>query len=202
MDIRKFIKEKQWKKWKKDQWLILFLAGVLLLVIAIPVNSGRSSSAAKKEKQTESSQMADTGQETESSADAYADGLEERLEELLGQMEGVGKVRVMITLEDTGESVVEKDTSTSGSSTGETDSQGGKRQITESSSEESTVYRDDTEGEPFIAKENMPQIEGVLVVAQGGGNISTAENISESLQALFGIEAHKIKVVKMNMQEG
>ena len=31
------IKKLRQKKWKKDQILILFLAGVLLLVIALPV---------------------------------------------------------------------------------------------------------------------------------------------------------------------
>ncbi|HIZ07000.1 MAG TPA: stage III sporulation protein AG [Candidatus Eubacterium avistercoris] len=203
MDIRKFVKEKQWKKWKKDQWLILFLAGVLLLVIAIPVNSGRSGSDKERGSQTQTDGSMAADEKTQTSADDYAGALEEKLEELLSQMEGVGKVRVMITLKDTGESVVEKDTNTTGTSTSETDSGGGKRQITESSLEESTVYQDSArEGEPFIAKENMPEIEGVLVVAQGGGNTVTARNISESLEALFGIEAHKIKVVKMNMQEG
>ncbi|MEI3340576.1 MAG: hypothetical protein V8R80_12125 [Eubacterium sp.] len=47
-----------------------------------------------------------------------------------------------------------------------------------------------------------PEIEGILVVAQGGGNTAVAENISEAAQALFSVEAHKIKVVKMNLQEG
>lgn len=203
MDIRKFIKEKQWKKWKKDQWLILFLAGVLLLVIAIPVNSGKTGGNDEKTGMAETGGEAVSEEKATTSAKDYAGALEDKLEELLSQMEGVGKVRVMITLKDSGESVVEKDTNTTGTSTTEKDSGGGEREITESSQEESTIYQDTSqEGEPFISKENMPEIEGVLVVAQGGGNIVTAGNISESLEALFGIEAHKIKVVKMNMQEG
>ncbi len=45
-----------------------------------------------------------------------------------------------------------------------------------------------------------PSVKGVVVSAQGGGNAKTAENISEAIQALFGIEAHKIKIVKMISQ--
>lgn len=203
MDIRKFIKEKQWKKWKKDQWLILFLAGVLLLVIAIPANSGKTGGNDEKTGITESTGETVSKEKTVTSSEDYAGDLEAKLEDLLSEMEGVGKVRVMITLKDSGESVVEKDTNTTGTSTAEKDSGGGERQITESSLEENTIYQDSSgTGEPFISKENMPEIQGVLVVAQGGGNIVTAGNISESLEALFGIEAHKIKVVKMNMQEG
>lgn len=200
MDIRKFIKEKQWKKWKKDQWLIVFLAGVLLLVIAIPVNSG------KKSDNTSETQAEQTvkKQKNENQSDSdYEEQMEKKLEQVLNQMDGVGRVQVMITLKDTGESVVEKDINTTGNTTEESDSQGGTRKTAENQQEESTVYQDGTqEGSPFISKETMPGIEGVLVVAQGGGDTVTAKNISEAVEALFGIEAHKIKVVKMNMQEG
>ena len=41
-------------------------------------------------------------------------------------------------------------------------------------------------------------IRGVLVVAQGGGDPVIVQNITEAVMALFGIEAHKIKVMKMS----
>ena len=49
----------------------------------------------------------------------------------------------------------------------------------------------------YVSKIREPSIEGVTVVAQGGGNAVIQKNITEVIQALFGIEAHKIKVVKM-----
>ena len=42
-----------------------------------------------------------------------------------------------------------------------------------------------------------PEIEGVLVVAEGAGNGTVNRTIVEIVQALFGVEAHKVKVVKM-----
>ena len=44
-------------------------------------------------------------------------------------------------------------------------------------------------------------MEGVSVVAEGGDNAVVQNNISDIVQALFGIEAHKIKVVKMKREE-
>ena len=41
------------------------------------------------------------------------------------------------------------------------------------------------------------EIEGVVVCAKGAANGKVAKNISEVIQALFGLEAHKIKIAKM-----
>ena len=50
------------------------------------------------------------------------------------------------------------------------------------------------EGQPFIAKESVPAVEGVLVVAEGGGNGKVAKNISDAVLALFPVEVHKVKM--------
>ncbi len=42
-----------------------------------------------------------------------------------------------------------------------------------------------------------PDVEGVVVIAQGGGTLSVQENIIEAIQVLFDIDANKIKIVKM-----
>jgi stage III sporulation protein AG len=67
------------------------------------------------------------------------------------------------------------------------------------SNEESTVFWRDTQGNeiPFISKEIDPKITGVLIVCQGGDNEAVRKEITESLQALFDLDAHKIKVAKM-----
>ena len=133
------------------------------------------------------------------SADAYRETLERELEELLGGMEGVGRVKVMITLSSTGEEIVEKDRPTNRSNLTENDSSGGSRSTGELGSEESTVFITDKDGRqiPYVRKILRPDIEGVAVIAQGGGNEMVRKNISESIQALFGLEAHKIKIAKM-----
>ena len=116
------------------------------------------------------------------------------MEETLSLIDGVGQVRVMITLKDTGEKVVEKDV------TRRTDTDEGNAQNTDLS--QSSVYeRSGNVEKPYISNELTPQVEGVLVVAQGGGNSMVKQNILQSVMALFPLEAHKITIVKMSMQE-
>ena len=51
-------------------------------------------------------------------------------------------------------------------------------------------------GEPYVSKELSPRIEGVVVIAEGGSDSVVKQNITEAVQALFGIDTHKIRVMK------
>ena len=51
-----------------------------------------------------------------------------------------------------------------------------------------------------IVKEMEPEIEGVLIAAQGGDQNQVAGEITQAVQVLFDIPVHKIKVVKMKDQ--
>lgn len=50
----------------------------------------------------------------------------------------------------------------------------------------------------YTTQNTYPEVEGVFVVSQGGDNSSVKLAITEAIQALFGIDVHKIKIVKMN----
>ena len=45
--------------------------------------------------------------------------------------------------------------------------------------------------------EKYPEVEGVVVVCEGGDNSALALRIKEAVQALFNIDAHKIVVCKL-----
>jgi len=40
-----------------------------------------------------------------------------------------------------------------------------------------------------------------LILAEGGDSTAVKQNISDAVLALFHVDAHKIKVVKMSVQE-
>lgn len=177
----------------KNQLFIGGLAGILLLIIAMPADTDKNKEQNMPEK--ESSEKTEQGTENKIS---YGRELERKLEQILGEMEGVGKVEVMITLKDDGERILAKDITRSSQEVSEEDGTV-KRNTRESQYQEETVFSKETEnGQPFVAKETTPQIEGVLVVAEGGENAKTVKNISDAVLALFPVEVHKIKVVKMN----
>lgn len=167
------MKKKYWPP-KKDQLLILVLFGLLLAVIAVPVEERKETEAIRQE----NGQSEDISTEERS----YEQEMERKLEELLGQVQGVGQVRVMLTFQGTGEKKVEKDASAS-----------------EEEHREETVYeeRGSSERTPYVTSESNPKVEGVLVIAQGGGNSRIRQEILEAAQALFGVDAHKIKIMKM-----
>lgn len=45
------------------------------------------------------------------------------------------------------------------------------------------------------------RVEGVAVVASGGGNSVVVQNITEVVEALFDVETHKIKVIRGNQSK-
>lgn len=198
--MQDFFKEKKWKELKKTDWIALALAGVLLLIIAIPMEDEKQKEAA--EVYEEGMDKAQTVELAEDATGDYVSGLEERLEEVLSQMEGVGEVKVMITLSDGGESVVEKDVTVKNSTTIDNNvTEAGDTRM-DREEESVTVYVENDSGTyPYVQKELLPAIEGVFVVAEGGGNATVVSNISDAVMALFPVEVHKIKVVKMGCKE-
>ena len=186
------------KKWlKRDNLIVLVLLGVLLFVISLPTKSDNSVKKEISSIQNTDSAVVETVALGKSKTD-YVQELEERLKATLSDMEGVGKVSVMITLKASEELVLEKDESVNRSNTSEEDSEGGKRTVSQLESGESTVYiSSGSNSEPYVIKTLLPTVEGVVVVAQGAGTGNVNRNITEIVMALFGVEAHKVQVVKM-----
>ncbi len=171
------------RRMDKQKWIVCILLGVLLLVIALPVDS------AKKEKTTVSKET-----ETNLENGTYEQQMENRLKRLLEQVDGVGAVEVMIILEDEGESVVEKDMTRESSQ-----SENGEEKTIDNSSQSTTVFSGE---EPYETKVITPEIRGICVVAQGAGEDEVRVKIYQAVQALFSIEPHKISIVEMGAQEG
>lgn len=51
---------------------------------------------------------------------------------------------------------------------------------------------------PWVSQELLPEVAGIAVAAEGGGNAVVKSEISSMLEALFGLPAHKIKVLEGN----
>ena len=66
--------------------------------------------------------------------------------------------------------------------------------------ENQTVFQKDATGNqtPYVKMQKYPKISGVLILAKGADNPVVVQNIQEAVQALFQVEAHRIKVMKMN----
>ena len=190
MKMQDFMQKIKEKKLKRSDWLILVLAGILILIIALPTDT-------EEKKQAEKSK--ENISKENNTMEASKDEIELKLEDILEKIDGAGDVKVMITYQDSGTQVVEKDKNTSENSLEESDSTGGVRSTKEQQLQESTVYEEaDAGNTPFVSKELLPKVEGILIVASGGDNQKVKQNISEAVLALFQVEAHRIKIVKMS----
>ncbi len=202
-------------KWfRRDNLLILVLLGVLLFIVALPVkkeapaatdtgmeiteqyNAGILTSAGQQNVAQQDTVDVGTQAVTAGSTEEYAAYLEEKLKKMLESIRGVGEVEVMITLESSEERIVEKDMTAERSQTEEQDSAGGTRTVSSSNTGYQTVYQEGSQGSPFVVKTLTPKVEGVLVVAEGAGKGNMTGEITQVVQALFGVEAHKVKVLE------
>ncbi len=210
-----------WKKWfRKDNLIILILLGILLFIIALPTKKGGENAeggpeeggslgaisdtiksvSTEHEIVTESERGSESGQE-ESWLEKYAAEQEEKLKTLLSAVDGVGDVEVMLTFVSSEELVLEKDAPIVRSNTIEKDSEGGSRTVTQYERGDSTVCQSSSGvSEPYVIKTLNPRVEGVLVVAQGAGDGTINRSITEIVQALFGVEAHRVKVMPMGRE--
>lgn len=188
------LRSKLQKMLRKDNLIILVLGGILLLVISLPTGKQKESPEETSVENTQGTMSDRSVQEQED----YAEKLEARLEEILSQVEGAGEVKVMITLRETRELVVEMEETRDWQETREEDSGGGSREIYREQKQENALYTSQKgDGSPLIIKEKYPKVEGAVVLAQGAGRAGIRGELTEAVQALLGLEAHKVKVLKM-----
>ncbi len=178
-----------------DKLLIIAICGVVLVILSVPT-SGSKSNENKTEPQTTDSPIS----EISISSSEYVAMLERKLELFLINVDGIGNVKVMITLEDYGEKVVLTEKPYSKSEQKDTDSQGGTGTKTEYSQEEQVVYEKDSQGNeiPYVVKNKQPAIKGIAVIAQGGNDANMVVKITDLIEALFGVSPHKISVIGMS----
>jgi stage III sporulation protein AG len=114
---------------------------------------------------------------------------EERLAALLGQMDGVGRVSVMLSIDSSEQSVYQSDSkSTSGQS---------------GTSQEHTTVLTSQSGsgqEPVVIKKIYPTYRGAVIVCQGAGSAAVRLAVIQAVSGLTGLGSDQIAVVKMKDQ--
>lgn len=125
--------------------------------------------------------------------------VENSLKSILSQIKGAGKVDVMITFYSSNEAVLAIDEKTSDNTTQEKDKEGGSRAITQADKENKVIY-EETEGnkKPYVVKEILPKVKGVVIVAEGAGDIEVKCSLAKATEALLDVAPHKIQVFQRN----
>ena len=124
--------------------------------------------------------------------------LEEKLENILEQISGVGKVKVLVTYSESSQTMAMYNEDRSESDTEETDKQGGNRKVSQSSTKKEVIYQEiDGEKIPITQSVIQPKIEGAIITAVGAKNSNIKTDIIQAVEAATGLATHKIQVFEM-----
>ncbi|MDP4109623.1 MAG: hypothetical protein Q8878_06295, partial [Bacillota bacterium] len=119
---------------------------------------------------------------------------EKKLEGMLSSMEGVGRVKVALTIKSGSESVYALDQSESLRNAGTSDNAAYEKD----SDSKPMVVSSDAGGEsPVTVKEYLPEYRGALIICDGAADEKIKLEITEAVCALTGITYDNISVIKM-----
>ena len=134
---------------------------------------------------------------TASTTDEYRQYLETSLTELLSQVEGAGKVKLMITLESGEENIYAVQEKTDRNE----QSVSARRSVqtnARSSYENEIVMLDEGSGNRALIEKTMqPAVQGVVVVCQGAGDVKVVSNITNAVSVVLNIPTNRVCVIKM-----
>ncbi len=195
--VKNFVKKKTGENNKKSiENLVVFLILLIITIIAINVIWNKDEQKTEKTENTAGYKvLADNTINSSNISEGSEYDLEGKLEDILSKMSGVGKVKVLITYSQTSSVVPMYSKSESTSVTEETDSEGGTRKQ-ESSNINKEVITDGSSN-AITQTVMLPQVEGAIVIAQGGGNANTKANIVQAVAAVTGVATYKVQVFQM-----
>lgn len=122
------------------------------------------------------------------------------LEEILSNISGVGKVKVMITYASTETTIPVFNEESTEENTEETDSEGGTRKVTQTDVKKEVIYEENDGSKTLITqKTTSPEIEGAIITAEGADNAEIKTNIIQAVEAVTGLPTHRIQVFKMSI---
>ncbi len=176
---------KQDKRLEIAVYGVLILIGVLLFLISPNDKAGNAAQSG-----------------TTTADESGVEELESRLEGILGNIRGAGKVRVMITY-DTSSRLVPAMSTDVQSGTTENTSTGGQS-VSETRTESSRPATISGSGgtETIVLTEIEPTVRGVIVIAEGAADVSVRVKLSNAVMTVLGISADRIEVFEMKRGEG
>ncbi len=177
-------------KWNEWAWKITsalkkYKYAALVLVIGLALMLIPFGSEKKQTKQQQTPSEAPAAEQQD-----YAQEMEARLTKMLLQIDGAGRVSVMLTLQTGAQTQYQTDTKI----TSEQANSG-----TQTSEERKTVILSEGSAydEAAISSVVYPQFQGALIVSEGADNAAVRWSIVSAVSSLTGLGTDKITVVKM-----
>lgn len=191
--------EKAVKKWnlkdlsanvfKSDKKVkVIFLIGVIGIALIFlsgmfGSNDGKRKTASPQTFQTED----------------YVEKLEKRIHTIVTNVAGVGKARVMITLENTPQYVYESEKKETNDLSKDYENGQTQKEQERSNYEKNVILVDGADGREALLKTTVePKVKGVVVVCQGGENIAVEKQVVDVVTTALNISSNRVCVAKLS----
>ena len=179
-------------KKKNIENIIVFIIILIITVLIINVMWSSDDNKSKNKSEDTTKVLAQT-----TTANEEQDNLENRLENILESINGVGKAKVLIKYSESS-SVVAVYNETKSESTTQENEGSSNKDVKQTESKKEVAYTDENgKNTPITEKVIMPVIEGAIITAQGAGNANIKASIVSAVEAVTGLAVHKIQVFEM-----
>ncbi|MFD9626924.1 stage III sporulation protein AG [Peribacillus muralis] len=182
--------------------VVLLGAGIMMAGNLLTTNQTGQTSDVKtvfNNTQADKDDVETFGQKNQSefkSTKDYEIYLQNEMKEALESIAGVQDVKVIIYVDASEKKVYERNKVTQKQVTEETDQEGGKRTVEDTSVDEQLVLVKSGEKEgPIISETKKPSVRGVLVVAKGAENIQIKKWIIEAVTRSLDVPSHRVSVM-------
>ncbi len=164
---------------KKDKRLIILLVCGLIGISLIAFSELSS--------KPENEEKINTAQNTYTD---YEEKLEERLCGIISQISGVGKASVMVKTKGTEESELAQNVSSDRNAQGDIKAEN-----------EYVIVGSNSNEQGVLIKKNYPEIQGAIIVCEGGDDVKIQNEVVNAVSALLGISKNNVSVMKMKYTE-
>lgn len=184
---------------RKIENLVVFLIILIITIIAINSIWGEKEEKTKDDNSSDKNKkLASDIIQTNTESINQQENITKELEEILSSINGVGKVKVMITYARTSQTVPIYNEDSNQKNTEETDKQGGTRKVEEIDTKKEVIYKEENGKKVPITQSTIsPQIEGAIITAEGAQNAMVKTNIIQAVEAVTGLATHKVQVFEM-----
>lgn len=178
------VKEGQKDSKKKIENMVVLVIVVIITIIAINTiwNGEKKETKIQEETQMPTKQLAVEEKEQE---EIVEQDIQTKLEGILSNINGVGKVKVLISYSESSQVVAMYNENSKNSQIEEKDSGGGTRLTTQEDIQKDIIYKEeDGQKVPITQKIVSPKIEGAIVTAEGATSADVKNNIILAVEAV------------------
>lgn len=171
---------------KKIENIVVLIVILIITIIAINTiwNGDKKKSTTKQEQTTTLTKQLAVEENTNKTM-KEEENIQTELESILSNINGVGKVKVLVSYSESSQVVAMYNENSKNSQVEEKDSGGGTRVTTQEDIQKDVIYKEENgQKVPITQKVISPKIEGAIVTAEGASSADVKNDIILAVEAV------------------